>query len=154
MKSAPNTSERAAESAPAGGDFPTDLFALPLRAPGAFPLRSKAPGALRSRAKKEYAETAAALAEKQELSTEEAAEVSQLWRKLVKLFHPDRFAHEPEKQETYHKLTAAINHAKDRSLKEAFPRLPHPLRNRRRPRRCRHRRQLHRRRRRVGAQAR
>jgi DNA polymerase-3 subunit epsilon len=31
----------------------------------------------------------------------------------VKLFHPDRFAHEPEKQETYHKLTAAINHAKD-----------------------------------------
>jgi len=39
--------------------------------------------------------------------------VSQLWRKLVKLFHPDRFAHEPEKQETYHKLTAAINHAKD-----------------------------------------
>jgi DNA polymerase-3 subunit epsilon len=61
----------------------------------------------------EYAETAAALAEKQELSTAEAAEVSQLWRKLVKLFHPDRFAHEPEKQETYHKLTAAINHAKD-----------------------------------------
>ena len=31
----------------------------------------------------------------------------------MKLFHPDRFAHEPEKQETYHKLTAAINHAKD-----------------------------------------
>ena len=62
---------------------------------------------------REYAETAAALAEKQELSAEEAAEVSQLWRKLVKLFHPDRFAHEPEKQETYHKLTAAINHAKD-----------------------------------------
>ena len=61
----------------------------------------------------EYAETAAALAEKQELSAGEAAEVSRLWRKLVKLFHPDRFAHEPEKQETYHKLTAAINHAKD-----------------------------------------
>ncbi len=39
--------------------------------------------------------------------------MSQLWRKLVKLFHPDRFAHEPEKQETYHKLIAAINHAKD-----------------------------------------
>jgi DNA polymerase-3 subunit epsilon len=39
--------------------------------------------------------------------------VSQLWRKLVKLFPPDRFAHEPKKQETYHKLTAAINHAKD-----------------------------------------
>ncbi len=62
---------------------------------------------------REYAETAAALAETKELTAEEAAEVSQLWRKLVKLFHPDRFAHEPEKQETYHKLTAAINHAKD-----------------------------------------
>ena len=62
---------------------------------------------------REYAETAAALAEKQELSAGEAAEVSRLWRKLVKLFHPDRGAHEPEKQETYHRLTAAINHAKD-----------------------------------------
>jgi len=40
----------------------------------------------------EYAETAAALAEKQELSGEEAAEVSQLWRKLVKLFHPEMAA--------------------------------------------------------------
>ena len=44
----------------------------------------------------EYAETAAVLAEKKELSAGEAAEVSQLWRKLVKLFHPDRFAHEPD----------------------------------------------------------
>ena len=56
---------------------------------------------------------AAAMAEKRELTAGEAAEVSQLWRKLVKLFHPDRFAHESEKQETYHKLTAAINDAKD-----------------------------------------
>jgi len=31
----------------------------------------------------------------------------------VKLYHPDRFAHEPDKLETYHKLTAAINRAKD-----------------------------------------
>jgi len=44
----------------------------------------------------EYAETAAALAEKKELSAGEAAEVGKLWRKLVKLFHPDRFAHEPD----------------------------------------------------------
>ena len=61
----------------------------------------------------EYAETAAALAKKKELSAEEAVELSKLRRKLVKLFHPDRFAHEPEKQETYHRLTAAINHAAD-----------------------------------------
>ena len=32
-------------------------------------------------------EQSAALAEKQELTAGEAAEVSQLWRKLVKLFH-------------------------------------------------------------------
>ena len=38
-------------------------------------------------------------------------ELSKLRRKLVKLSHPDRFAQEPEKQETYHRLTAAINHA-------------------------------------------
>jgi len=31
----------------------------------------------------------------------------------VKLYHPDGFAHEPDKLETYHKLTAAINRAKD-----------------------------------------
>jgi DNA polymerase-3 subunit epsilon len=41
------------------------------------------------------------------------AELNRLWKKLVKLYHPDRFAHEPEKLETYHKLTAAINRAKD-----------------------------------------
>jgi DNA polymerase-3 subunit epsilon len=66
-----------------------------------------------ARNEQEYAETAAALAQQKELSAEEAAEVSKLWRKLVRLYHPDRFAHEPEKRATYEKLTAAINHAKD-----------------------------------------
>jgi hypothetical protein len=61
----------------------------------------------------EYAETAAVLAEDQALSAEEVAEVSQLWRKLVKMYHPDRFAHEPGKLDTYVKLTSAINRAKD-----------------------------------------
>ena len=32
----------------------------------------------------------------------------------MNLYHPDRFAHEPDKLATYEKLTAAINHAKDR----------------------------------------
>jgi DNA polymerase-3 subunit epsilon len=36
------------------------------------------------------------------LSVEEAAGGSKLWRKLVKLFHPDRFAHEPDKQKIHH----------------------------------------------------
>ena len=61
----------------------------------------------------DYEETAAAVAEKKELSAEEEAELGRLWKKLVKLYHPDRFAHEPDKLATYHKLTAAINRAKD-----------------------------------------
>ena len=39
----------------------------------------------------------AAEAEKQALRTEEEAELNRLWRKLVKLDHPDRFAREPDK---------------------------------------------------------
>jgi len=50
---------------------------------------------------------------KKNLTAEQEAELTQLWKKLVKLYHPDRFANEPDKLETYHKLTAAINQAKD-----------------------------------------
>jgi DNA polymerase-3 subunit epsilon len=62
---------------------------------------------------RDYEETAAAVAEKRVLSAAEEAELNQLWRKLVKLYHPDRFAHEPDKLATYEKLTAAINRAKE-----------------------------------------
>src|SRR6266705_4544148 len=62
---------------------------------------------------KDYEETAAAVAEKKQLTAEEEAELSRLWKKLVKLYHPDRFADQPDKLETYHKLTSAINRAKD-----------------------------------------
>ena len=62
---------------------------------------------------KDYEETAAAVAEKKELTAEEEAELNGLWRKLVKLYHPDRFANEPDKLATYEKLTAAINRAKE-----------------------------------------
>jgi DNA polymerase-3 subunit epsilon len=67
----------------------------------------------RTQSDRDYEETAAAVAEKQQLTSEEEAELSKLWKKLVKLYHPDRFAHEPDKLETYEKLTAAINRAKD-----------------------------------------
>jgi DNA polymerase-3 subunit epsilon len=67
----------------------------------------------RTQTDKDYEETAAAVAEKKQLTGEEEAELTKLWKKLVKLYHPDRFAHEPEKLETYEKLTAAINRAKD-----------------------------------------
>lgn len=62
---------------------------------------------------KDYEETAAAVSEKKQLTADEEAELSRLWKKLVKLYHPDRFANQPDKLETYHKLTSAINRAKD-----------------------------------------
>jgi len=62
---------------------------------------------------KDYEETAAEVAEKKELTADDEAELNRLWRKLVKLYHPDRFAHEPDKLSTYEKLTATINRAKE-----------------------------------------
>src|SRR5207249_10249284 len=41
--------------------------------------------------------------------------LSHLWKKMVKFDHPDSFANQTDKLETYHKLTAAINRAKDAS---------------------------------------
>ncbi len=65
----------------------------------------------KAQTEKDYEETAVAVAEKKQLTAEEEAELSRLWKKLVKLYHPDRFANQPDKLETYHKLTAAINQA-------------------------------------------
>src|ERR1035437_10017330 len=67
----------------------------------------------KSQSDRDYEELAAAADKKKQLTAEQEAELTQLWKKLVKLYHPDRFANEPEKQETYNKLTAAINQAKD-----------------------------------------
>ncbi|MCL5745351.1 MAG: 3'-5' exonuclease [Acidobacteria bacterium] len=71
---------------------------------------------------RDYEETAAAVAEKQALTAAVEGELNGLWRKLVKLYHPDRFTHEPDKLATYEKLTAAINRAKEggdiRALRE------------------------------------
>ncbi len=53
------------------------------------------------------------MAAKKALTGEEEAELAALWKRLVKLYHPDRFANEPDKLATYGKLTAAINRAKD-----------------------------------------
>ena len=67
----------------------------------------------KSQGDKDYEETAAAVAKKKQLTAEEETELARLWKKLVKLYHPDRFAHEPDKLATYEKLTSAINRAKD-----------------------------------------
>lgn len=61
----------------------------------------------------EYESAAAELAKKKELSAAEEKELKALWKELVKLYHPDRFHDDPEKRETYQKLTQAINKAKD-----------------------------------------
>jgi hypothetical protein len=53
------------------------------------------------------------VADKKQLTPEQEAELARLWKKLVKLYHPDRFANEPDKLATYEKLTGAINRAKD-----------------------------------------
>jgi hypothetical protein len=46
---------------------------------------------------REDEETAAAMAAKKALTGEEEAELAALWKRLVKLYHPDRFANEPDK---------------------------------------------------------
>jgi len=66
-----------------------------------------------ARTKEEYQRTWVTMSDKRQLSGEEEAELQKLWKKLVKLYHPDRFAQEPKKQETYSKLTSVINRAKD-----------------------------------------
>jgi hypothetical protein len=50
---------------------------------------------------------------RRELSAEEEAEMKQLWGKLVRLFHPDRYQDNPEKLAIYQRLTAEINQARD-----------------------------------------
>lgn len=47
------------------------------------------------------------------LSDEDALRMQQLWKKLVRLFHPDRYHDDPAKKETYEKLVATINAARD-----------------------------------------
>ena len=67
----------------------------------------------RDQTEQDYQQTAEAVANKKQLTSEEEEELVNLWKRLVKLYHPDRFAHEPDKLETYNKLTSAINEAKD-----------------------------------------
>lgn len=53
-------------------------------------------------------------AENTEFLTEtEQNEIKELHGKLVRLFHPDRYASDPEKQKIYSRLMSEINHARD-----------------------------------------
>jgi DNA polymerase III epsilon subunit-like protein len=68
----------------------------------------------RTQTERDYQQTAEAVASKKQVTSEEEEELGILWKKLVKLYHPDRFAYELDKMETYEKLTSAINQAKDK----------------------------------------
>ena len=61
----------------------------------------------------EYERTAREAEGKRALSNSESLELKQLWRRLVKLFHPDRLGDDPQRQLTYTQLTAEINRARD-----------------------------------------
>jgi DNA polymerase III epsilon subunit-like protein len=63
---------------------------------------------------REYDSTASALEGKRQLNDYETARLKQLWKKLVRMFHPDLHEHDPEKRKTYELLTQAINQARDR----------------------------------------
>jgi len=67
----------------------------------------------KTQTEQDYQQTAEAIANKKQVAPEDEEELVNLWKKLVKLYHPDRFAHEPGKLETYEKLTSAINQGKD-----------------------------------------
>jgi hypothetical protein len=57
---------------------------------------------------------AAAADKRKPLTAEQEARLMPIWQKLVMLYHPDRFKNEPDKQDAYQQLTAAIHQAKHR----------------------------------------
>lgn len=61
----------------------------------------------------EYQRTTLEAEGKKEHSKEEEQEIKKLWRKLIQLFHPDRFVADAKKQAVYQKLTTEINLARD-----------------------------------------
>lgn len=50
---------------------------------------------------------------RKELSEDEALELKSIWKKLVKTYHPDRFANDPQKMASFTQLTSEINLARD-----------------------------------------
>ena len=60
-----------------------------------------------------YERAADDLAGKKELSEKDQGRLAKLWKKLVRVFHPDRHHNDPEKRKRYEELTALINRAKE-----------------------------------------
>lgn len=72
---------------------------------------------------REYDSTASALEGKRELNKTETSRLKLLWKKLVRMFHPDLHEQDPEKRKTYELLTQAINEARDRGDIELLERI-------------------------------
>lgn len=68
----------------------------------------------REETEREYADASDEAAKTRALSKEEQTALKAIYRKLVRLYHPDRYADDPDKQATYEYLTQAINQARDR----------------------------------------
>ncbi|MCF8003031.1 MAG: exonuclease [Chromatiaceae bacterium] len=62
---------------------------------------------------REYEEAATQAAKTHALSDEEQQALKAVYKKLVRLYHPDRYAHEPETHAIYTRLTQEINQARD-----------------------------------------
>lgn len=61
----------------------------------------------------DYEEAAKQAENAHELSEDEERELNTLAKKLVRLYHPDRFQDQPDKLETYTRLTSVINKARE-----------------------------------------
>jgi DNA polymerase III epsilon subunit-like protein len=61
----------------------------------------------------EYEQAAKDASGRKELSEAETQELKAIWKKLVKTYHPDRFANDPEKLASFTQLTSVINQARD-----------------------------------------
>jgi DNA polymerase-3 subunit epsilon len=61
----------------------------------------------------EYEQAATDADASHEPTEEEASELKALWRKLCRLFHPDRYAQDEKRREVYERLMQRINRAKD-----------------------------------------
>jgi DNA polymerase-3 subunit epsilon len=66
-----------------------------------------------ARLDEEYERTAQQMRGKRALSEAEQAEIKQLWRRLVRVFHPDSVVGDPAMQRAYERLVAEINRARD-----------------------------------------
>jgi len=64
--------------------------------------------------KQGYADVEKALEGKIEVSKEVQERVQKIFRKLSKIYHPDKHIDDPEKHETFQKLQQALNDARDR----------------------------------------